>query len=340
MDTATLGRLLELLDVRVDAFAMCEIENGCSLVCDPVEMIMIHFVLRGKGSISWEGGHLELTPNMVAIIPPRIAKQINGAGPSTRSVPADAACPLVSGLVRFRACSTGEADLVLGCATIEARVRGGPRLFDHLREPFAEQCGDDQTGHLFGSILGELSSPGMGTKSMVGTMMKQIMILLLRTHTTRLGAASPLGAAIMHPGLTRSLLAILDSPQSAHSLDSLAAVAGMSRSRFVHHFSLAYGRTPMELVQSARLQAAARMLAGSALPVKTVAATVGYSSRSHFSHAFRIEFGLDPTAYRQEGRTALPTLGDGTNGDGAALYAGSRTGGGKAKKRGLASSSS
>ena len=89
-----------------------------------------------------------------------------------------------------------------------------------------------------------------------------------------------------------------EAPGRAHSLDSLACVAGMSRSRFVHHFSTAYGRTPMEFVQLVRLHAAAQMLRGSLLPVKTISASVGYASRSHFSQAFRAEFGSDPTAYR------------------------------------------
>jgi AraC-like DNA-binding protein len=327
-------QLLDLLDVRLEAFAMCEIQNGCSLVCDASDLVMVHFVLRGEGSITWEGGRLDLRPNMVAVIPARLAKRINGAGPSTHSVPADAACPLASGLVRFRSCTTGQADLVLGCASIDARLRGGPRLFDHVREPFAEDCCDDQTSRLFAAVLGELSSPGIGTRSMVGTIMKQITILLLRTHSLRLGAASSLGAAMMDPRLTRSLLAILDSPQSPHSLDSLAAVAGMSRSRFVHHFYCAYGRTPMEFVQSVRLQAAAQMLAGSGVSVKTVAATVGYASRSHFSHAFRAEFGLDPTAYRQEGRAVLPKSPGASSSDGAAMTRPAAAAGGEVREAG------
>jgi AraC-like DNA-binding protein len=304
MDPSSLERLLDLLDVRVEAFALGEIGNGCSLVCEPSDLVAVHFVLRGEGSITWQDGHLDLLPNMVAVIPPQVAKRINGAGASTRLVPAEAVCPLAEGLVRFRACASGEADLVLGCASIEARVRGGPLLFENLRTPFAKACGDDRTSGLFTAILAELSSPGIGTKPMVETMMKQILILLLRAHKPLTGDASPLGDAMTHPRLARSLLAILDGPQDAHSLNSLSTIAGMSRSRFVHHFTLAYGRTPMEFVQSARLQAAARMLSCSAAPVKTIAATVGYASRSHFSHAFRAEYGVDPSAYRRKGGTA------------------------------------
>ena len=298
MDDVSMERCFELLDVRLDAFAMCEIENGCSLACAPNEQVVVHYVLRGEGAVTWEGGTLALKPGMIVVVPRLLAKQIAGAGPVVKSVPAEAACPLAEGMVRFQACRTGKADLVLGCASVEAKVGEKLGLFDALREPLAEQGSDNKLTFLFESILDELSHPSLGSKPMVGAMMKQIMILLLRAHLGRLGAASPLGMPLMHPRLGRALLTILERPQEPHSLDSLAGAAGMSRSRFVHHFSATYGHTPMEFVQLVRLQAAARMLRSSDLPVKAVAAAVGYASRSHFSHAFRAEFGVDPTGFR------------------------------------------
>jgi transcriptional regulator GlxA family with amidase domain len=49
-----------------------------------------------------------------------------------------------------------------------------------------------------------------------------------------------------------------------------------------------------------RLGAAARLLQASGVPIKSVAAAVGYASRSHFSRAFRSEFGLDPSSFREK----------------------------------------
>ena len=307
MNDESMERFFELLDVRLDAFAMCEIENGCSLSCAPADKVVVHYVLRGEGAVSWEGGTTALKTGMIVVVPRMFAKQIAGAGPVLRSLPADDACPMAEGMVRYRACRTGAADLVLACAAVDAKVGEKLGLFDGLREPLVEQGGDGRLPPLFASILHELAEPGLGTKPMVGAMMKQIMILLLREHLGRLGTSSPLGMPLMHPRLGKALLTILERPQEAHSLDTLAAEAGMSRSRFVHHFNTTYGHTPMEFVQSVRLQAAARMLRGSDLPVKAVAAAVGYASRSHFSHAFRAEFGIDPTGFRSnDGQPQVP----------------------------------
>jgi transcriptional regulator GlxA family with amidase domain len=90
------------------------------------------------------------------------------------------------------------------------------------------------------------------------------------------------------------------SSQERHTLESLAALVGMSRSRFTYHFAATYGRSPMEFLQSIRLKRAAQLLEQRSLLVKSICSAVGFTSRSHFSRAFRAEYGIDPTAYRQK----------------------------------------
>ncbi len=47
-----------------------------------------------------------------------------------------------------------------------------------------------------------------------------------------------------------------------------------------------------------RLDAAARLLQGTSVPVADVAQRVGYRQASHFAHAFRRRYGLSPSTYR------------------------------------------
>jgi transcriptional regulator GlxA family with amidase domain len=124
--------------------------------------------------------------------------------------------------------------------------------------------------------------------------MKQVLIVLLRSQPNKDSSVLLMSGA----RLAGVVAAILDRPQENHTVESLAAIAGMSRSRFSHHFTLAYDVSPKEFVQTARLASAARMLKGSNLPVKSIAASVGYMSRSHFSRAFQSKFGMDPSAFR------------------------------------------
>ncbi|HEY0147475.1 MAG TPA: AraC family transcriptional regulator [Allosphingosinicella sp.] len=297
MTDAGLEQMLDLLDVRLDAFATCEIGEGWRLACPGMERIVVHFVLEGEGRLEWEGGSAALAPGAMVVVPRHLAKAIAGPGESLHSADISSACPLPDDLVSFRARGE-EAGLVLGCAAVSASLGDGFGLFDNLRAPLVEAESAEASPLLFQAILAELASPGIGTRAVVGTMMKQVLLLLLRGHFRRHGADSPLHMPLMHPQLGRAVAAILARPNDEHSVESLARLCGMSRSRFSHHFSATYGTSPMAFVQTARLRAGARLLRSTRMPVKAISATVGYASRSHFSRAFRGEFGIDPSAYR------------------------------------------
>lgn len=81
-------------------------------------------------------------------------------------------------------------------------------------------------------------------------------------------------------------------------MEGLASIAGMSRSAFAAHFTQTFGRTPLNLLKSERLRRARELLATTNAPVDQIARSVGFSSRSHFSHAFRTAYGVDPTNFR------------------------------------------
>ena len=72
----------------------------------------------------------------------------------------------------------------------------------------------------------------------------------------------------------------------------------MSRSVFAVRFAQVFGQTPIEFVQRVRLRLGAQLLRGTDLPIKLVAVSVGYTSRSYFTRAFRNAHGIDPKAFR------------------------------------------
>jgi transcriptional regulator GlxA family with amidase domain len=54
----------------------------------------------------------------------------------------------------------------------------------------------------------------------------------------------------------------------------------------------------MDFLYDIRMRKAAKLLETTDFPVKKVASSVGFASRSHFSRAFKGFTGADPTAYR------------------------------------------
>lgn len=82
-------------------------------------------------------------------------------------------------------------------------------------------------------------------------------------------------------------------------LEEIAGAAGVSRYHLSRAFGLATGHSVMRYVRGRRLTEAARMLAGGAPDILTVAIDCGYGSHEAFTRAFRDHFGLTPEALRE-----------------------------------------
>ncbi|OSJ18139.1 AraC family transcriptional regulator [Bradyrhizobium canariense] len=91
-----------------------------------------------------------------------------------------------------------------------------------------------------------------------------------------------------------------------HSLESLAAVVGMSARNLARHFVQATGITPHEFIERARIDAARMMLEGSDRPLKAVAFDCGFGSADRMRIVFTARLGVSPIQYRASFRRATP----------------------------------
>lgn len=295
-----LDKLLSNLAVQVEPFALCQLSEGwrLSLPCPPE--VMFHFVLKGHGAVRGPGRtRYPVGPYWLAIVPagsthalessddPKHERRID-APPEGVRVPT-----LVAG-------SPENPDMTVACGLV--RIRYGPSLglFDHLRNVLVVDLSDSpQVLTAFQGILAEQSKSGPGSEAMTTALMSQCLVHLLRSLGSGGDCPLPWLAALEDPRLARAVDRILEDPGADYTVDSLADVASMSRSAFAERFSTAFGRTPMNLVHHVRMQNAAQLLGqGDALSVDEVARRVGFSSRSHFSQAFKKHCGVSPNAYR------------------------------------------
>lgn len=101
----------------------------------------------------------------------------------------------------------------------------------------------------------------------------------------------------------RALLGLLDELRETldwpHSLDTMAARAGMARGDFLRAFHAATGMTPHRWLIGQRIALAKALLADRRRPITDIALAVGFSTPSHFSAAFRQHTGLSPSEHRQ-----------------------------------------
>lgn len=83
------------------------------------------------------------------------------------------------------------------------------------------------------------------------------------------------------------------------STTELARHVGVHPAHLARAFRLHYGESPGGFVRRCRLEWAAGRLIASDIPLASLAAEAGFADQSHFTRAFRREFGVTPRNYRR-----------------------------------------
>jgi transcriptional regulator GlxA family with amidase domain len=113
---------------------------------------------------------------------------------------------------------------------------------------------------------------------------------------------SPLMAAVapQETPITRAQNYVLEHLDEAFTVERMAAIANMSARHFARVFTRDINMTPMEFLQSARIDCARNLLETSDLPLKTVAYKSGFGSVRHMRSLFAEKLGLTPAQYREQ----------------------------------------
>lgn len=99
--------------------------------------------------------------------------------------------------------------------------------------------------------------------------------------------------ALADPQIGKALRLLHSDVARRWTAPMLASEVGMSRSAFTQRFAARVGRPPLDYLINWRMVLARRKL-NAGQTVAAVAAAVGYSSQSAFSHAFKRTFGHTP----------------------------------------------
>ena len=301
MRDVLLDKLLSNLDIHVEPFSLCEVSAGRRLLLPGSARVMIHFVLQGQGFVrSASGSAQKLGPCTLAVVPKgsQHALEPLGEAPDTCVIDPDAATlpdvPVISSGAKEH------PEMIVACGLVKVRYGAALGLFDHLDDVLVEDLSDlPQVTKAFEGILLEETDPGPGSETMKAALMSQCIVHLLR-HICESGTCSlPWLAALEDERMERVIDRILKNPADSHSVESLAEEASMSRSAFAEAFARAFGLPPMSLVRKIRLEKARQLLErGDGLSMEAVARRVGFSSRSHFSRAFKKHYGVSPLTQR------------------------------------------
>lgn len=90
----------------------------------------------------------------------------------------------------------------------------------------------------------------------------------------------------------------LSNPQL--NIETLAQEIGISRTQLYRSMKEITGLNPSDFVRTIRLRQAAELLKDKNLNITQVAYSVGFSSQTHFSSAFKKQYGISPTEYKEK----------------------------------------
>ncbi len=102
----------------------------------------------------------------------------------------------------------------------------------------------------------------------------------------------------------RALALMHVQPAHAWTVHELASKVGLSRSALAQRFTDLVGKPPMQYLSRWRLQLAAKELRDGTKNLVTIAGQIGFESEAAFNRAFKREFGLPPSSWRNSQTSA------------------------------------
>jgi AraC-like DNA-binding protein len=162
----------------------------------------------------------------------------------------------------------------------------GPSFLAELATPIAIGMADADPSlvQVMTLIANEMQSNRCGQPLFINRAGDILLISLMRHLTSRPQQSTGLFHALSDPRIARSLVAMHTKPAHPWTLETLANLAGMSRTSFANCFKDVMQVPPGKYLENLRL-AIARQLVQTGIGLKQIAERTGYSSPSTLSRA-------------------------------------------------------
>jgi AraC-like DNA-binding protein len=145
-------------------------------------------------------------------------------------------------------------------------------------------------------LFAETEQVRCGHRVLADRLFEVVLIQLLRwllDHPAPAKINSGLLLGLSSPQLAKALTAMHESPGEPWTVAQLAEASGMSRTAFAVKFKQLVGQPPADYVANWRLTIAQARL-GEGVPLKMLAAELGYSSQSALTRVFTARLGISP----------------------------------------------
>jgi AraC-like DNA-binding protein len=302
-----------LQDLRLSGASYCrsELTAPWGLEIGPEEGAIFHFVAEGgcwlkaasHEPVRLEMGDVVLLPHGVGHV---LVDQLNSPTRRLHEVHRERVGDTT---YRLRAGGAGTRALLVCCAVGFEEPSAHPliELMPQMLHVRGGGSHDPSLRPLLEAMASELTDQRVGAATVM-TRLADIIITRLVRAWAESQPVETKGwlAAIRDPQIGRALAAFHRQPSEAWSVESLAAIAGLSRSIFSERFAAVLGVPPARYVARWRMHLAGTWLTAQRLSISEVASRLGYESEASFSRAFRRFMGDPPSAFRKRRPSTLP----------------------------------
>lgn len=143
---------------------------------------------------------------------------------------------------------------------------------------------DPSLAQIVSLIASEMQTSRCGQPLLMNRAGDILLIGLMRHLISRPQKATGLFTALSDPRIAKSLVALHADSARLWTLESLAEIAGMSRTSFANHFKAVMQISPGKYMEHLRLAIARKMVANG-MGLKQIAQKTGYASPSTLSRA-------------------------------------------------------
>lgn len=155
---------------------------------------------------------------------------------------------------------------------------------------------------LLDMMAAEVLQPKIGSATIMARLADIVMTRIIRGWVeSRPSDLTGWLAAVKDPQIGTALAQIHRNPGQSWSVEALASIAGMSRSKFSERFGELLRVSPARYLLQWRMRLAATWLRNDYMTVSQIAAQLGYESDAAFSRAFKRFMGVSPGAARVTG---------------------------------------
>ena len=189
-------------------------------------------------------------------------------------------------------------------------ICGELRFFGHAQHPLSRALPacfvvrSKDAGHTFRQLSGmmaEAVSAGLvGRQVLLNKLADALFTLAFCDYANRAGERCGLFAALADARICKLLQAVHESPGRPWTMQSMAALACMSRSAFAERFTHLMKMPPMQYVTQWRVSVAEQLLRDRQQSVACIAEQMGYSSEAAFRRLFKRVSGISPGRIRAD----------------------------------------